>query len=307
MKHLVIACVAFWGSAHLAAAQASVSQLTADGVDVSIDLDAGQFSVGSEPLMSWVRRALHIVTGYYSRFPTSSLRIRVVPEPGGGVITGKTFGYRGGYIRVEVGRDVTEAQLTNDWVLVHEMTHLALPDVGDEHAWLSEGLAVYIEGIAREQAGNRTQQDIFAEEMRSMPRGLPESGDRGLDHTHSWGRTYWGGAIFCLLADVNIHRQTHNRFGLQDAVRAVAEQSGGLVTDWPIERVLAAGDAATGTTVLADLYAEMKDKPVSPDLPKLWRELGVELHGGTIVLDDTAPLAPVRAAIMQPRVSRAQS
>ena len=99
-----------------------------------------------------------------------------------------------------------------------------------------------------------------------MPRGLPAAGDRGLDNTHSWGRTYWGGAMFCLLADVQIRQHTHNRLGLQDALRAILKASGGLAADWPIERVLRTGDAAVGGTVLADLYARYKDAAVSPDL-----------------------------------------
>jgi hypothetical protein len=203
-----------------------------------------------------------------------------------------------------VGRNVTEAQLTNDWVLVHEMTHLALPDVGDDQNWFSEGLAVYVEGIAREQAGNRTEQDVFAEQMRQMPRGMPEPGDQGLDHTHTWGRTYWGGAMFCFLADVQIHRETSNRSGLQDAMRAVAKASGGLSSDWSIARVFATADAATGTKVLENLYMQMKDQPVTPDLHELWTQLGVESDGGNIKFTDNAPLANVRKSIMQPRVSK---
>ncbi|HZO22513.1 MAG TPA: hypothetical protein VFB37_08390 [Steroidobacteraceae bacterium] len=272
-----------------------------------VELDDSAFPVGATPLMSWIGRSLQIVAAYYGRFPTDTLRIRVIPVAGTGVRNGKTFGYRGGSIRVDVGRDVTEPQLLNDWVLVHEMTHLALPDVGEDHAWLSEGLAVYVEGIAREQAGNRTQQDVFAEELRSMPRGLPQPGDEGLDHTHTWARTYWGGAMFCLLADVEIHQRTNNRLGLQDAMRAVAKASGGLSSDWPIERVMATGDAATGTTVLADLYARMKDAPFDPDLAALWSKLGVVAQGGTVELRDDAPLAAVRRAIMQPRVNKTSS
>jgi len=200
---------------------------------------------------------------------------------------------------VQLGREVSGAQLLNDWVLVHEMTHLALPDTGEEHAWLSEGIATYVEGVARVQAGNRTEVDVWAEELRSMPHGLPEDGDRGLDHTHSWGRTYWGGAMFCLLADVDIRRRTQLRFGLQDALRAVLRASGGLATDWPIERVLRTGDAAVGTKTLEELYAQMKDKPVAPDLMQLWRELGVVPEGDSVRLVDDAPLAPVRHAIMR--------
>jgi hypothetical protein len=110
--------------------------------------------------------------------------------------------------------------------------------------------------------------------------------------------------MFCFLADVQIHRATGNRFGLQDAMRAVAKASGGLSADWPITRVFATADAATGTRVLEDLYAQMKDSPVSPDLHDLWAKLGVELDDGTIKLSDTAPLADIRKSIMQPRASR---
>jgi predicted metalloprotease with PDZ domain len=132
-----------------------------------------------------------------------------------------------------------------------------------------------------------------------MPRGLPAAGDRGLDNTHTWGRTYWGGAMFCLLADVEIRQHTHNRMGLQDALRAILKASGGLAADWPIERVLRTGDAAVGGTVLADLYARYKDAAVTPDLMALWKQLGVEPDGATVRLNDAAPLADVRRAIMR--------
>jgi hypothetical protein len=225
--------------------------------------------------------------------------VQVIPQSGGGVHGGKTWANPDGFIRMQVGREASDAQLLADWVLVHEMTHLALPDTGEEHAWLSEGLATYVEGIARVQAGNRSESDVWAEEMRQMPRGLPEPDDRGLDHTHSWGRTYWGGAMFCLLADVEMRKSTQNRVGLQQAVRAIVRESGGLAADWPIERVLRTGDAAVGTRTLEDLYAQMKDKTVTPDLMKLWQQLGIEPEGSGVRLSDDAPLAAVRRAIVR--------
>jgi hypothetical protein len=296
----ILWCAAMFHPVHTVAAE---RQLNVAGTDIRVELDEGAFRRGSGPLIAWITRSAQIVAHYYDRFPTATLRVRVDPEYGGGVRTGKTFGNRGGFIRVQVGRDVTEDELSNDWVLVHEMTHLALPEIGDDHAWLSEGLAVYIEGVARVQAGNRAQTDVWSEELRSMPRGLPQPGDRGLDHTHTWGRTYWGGAMFCLLADVDIHRRTQNRFGLQDAARAIVRASGGLVAEWPIQRVLATGDAAVGTPVLEDLYAQMKDAPVTPDLIGLWRKLGVEPDGSSVRLTDDAPLAEVRQSIMHARES----
>lgn len=271
-----------------------------EGVDLNVDFADASFTGGPQPITAWIRRSMEIVGAYYGEFPTRRLSIRVRSAAGHGVKTGSTFGSGGGMIRVVVGREVTGGELRDDWVLVHEMTHLALPDVGPEHAWLSEGLATYVEGIARAQAGNRTPQDVWAEQMRSMPKGLPQSGDAGLDRTHSWGRTYWGGALFCLVADIEIHRQTQNRFGLQEAMRAVARASGGLGTDWPVERIFATGDAAVGTQVLEKLYSQWKEAPVRVDLAGIWRDLGVEPDGAGVRLVDEAPLADVRRAIMRP-------
>ena len=294
-----VAALAMSAAAPLAAAEADAVELGVAGAALHVELEPRAFSAGSEPLLAWVRRCAAIVAAYYGGFPVRSVTVRVVPESGDGVQGGKTFANPDAFIRVRVGRDVTDAELRSDWVLVHEMTHLALPDTGEQHAWLSEGLATYVEGVARVQAGNRSETDVWAEELHAMPRGLPLPEDRGLDRTHTWGRTYWGGAMFCLLADVDIRRRTHLRFGLQDALRAVLQASGGLSADWPIERVLRTGDAAVGTRTLEELYAQMKDTPMAPDLMALWRQLGALPAGESVRLDDDAPLADVRRAIMR--------
>lgn len=282
------------GAAH----ESALHELTVDGVRLRVELGSGEFNAGSEVLLAWVRRCAGIVAAYYGGFPTPRVTIELRAGPGAGVQGGSTYANPDALIRVRVGREVTSAQLESDWVMVHEMTHLALPDVGPEHAWLAEGLATYVEGIARVQAGNRSEQDVWAEELRQMPRGLPQRGDAGLDRTHTWGRTYWGGAMFCLMADVDIRRRTHDARGLQNALRAIAHASGGLKSGWPIARVLATGDAAVGTRSLEDLYARMKDSAYAPDLAALWRELGVVADGDGVRLTDEAPLADVRHAIM---------
>jgi hypothetical protein len=281
-------------------ARADTLNLSVEGTAVHLDVNARDFAGGAALITEWLRRSANIVARYYGRFPVKELWLRIRGMPGTGVQGGRTFADPDARIEVRVGREVTAAQLADDWVLVHEMTHLALPDTGEEHAWLSEGIATYVEGVARVQAGNRTELDVWEEELRQMPRGMPQPGDEGLDRTHSWGRTYWGGAMFCLLADVDIRERTHLKFGLQDALRAVLRASGGLAADWPIERVLRTGDTAVGTTTLEDLYARMKDKPVAPDLPALWQRLGVETEGGNVRLTDDAPLSAVRHAIMRP-------
>ena len=243
------------------------------------------------------------VTTYYGRFPVTSLRLLLVPVDGGRIRGGTTWGYRGAAIRIPLGRDSTEDVLQRDWVMVHEMVHTALPDMPDRYAWLSEGLAVYVEPVARVQAGDLTAREIWQAMMRDMPKGLPQAGDQGLDNTPTWGRKYWGGAMFCLLADIEIRKATNNRLGLQDAMRGVLAAGGSHEQDWPIERILATADKAVGVDVLTRLHNEMGPKPVTPDLAALWRDLGLKRIGEDLEFDDSAPLAAIRKAITAPHVS----
>ena len=270
------------------------------GSKLSIEERGGPITAGDAELLRWVQRSANIVRGYYGFFPVADVAVRISVASGSGVLTGHTNAWPHPVIDVTVGRNSTPAMLLDDWVLVHEMIHLALPDVGEEHNWLAEGVATYVEGIARVQAGNMAAAALWQEYAAQMPKGLPKDDDHGLDHTHTWARTYWGGALYCLWADVLIREQTHGRAGLQDALRAIGRQSGGMRADWLVGRVLATGDAATGTRVLSTLYAQMKDAPVAPDLSGLWRELGVEVAGDQVRLHDDAPLAEVRLRITRP-------
>jgi hypothetical protein len=133
-----------------------------------------------------------------------------------------------------------------------------------------------------------------------MPAGLPKPGEGGMDETKSWGRTYWGGALFCLKADIAIRRETHNRFGLEQALRAIDAKTGGYASERPIDEVLLIGDQATGTKVLESEYAASKAAPMMTDLDALWRDLGVPEDPLHQPFDDHAPLAAVRIAITAP-------
>lgn len=134
--------------------------------------------------------------------------------------------------------------------------------------------------------------------VEGLPNGLPGPDDKGLDRTPTWGRTYWGGALFCLLADVEIRRRTNNRHGLEDALRAIIVAGANIEVEWKLARALQVGDQATGVHVLTELYERMGTQPVATDLPALWSQLGVEARAGTVAFDDHAPLANVRRAIV---------
>jgi len=274
------------------------STLLVGNARIDVTIGPGNTRLPTEELLRWVQLAAESVRGYYGRFPVPHLSLQIKGFRGAGVRHGMTFGAEnGGRITVRVGSETSAKQFADDWILTHEMIHLAFPQVGDEHHWIEEGIATYVEPIARIRAGHLTQEQMWADVMRDMPQGLPEAGDRGLDHTHTWGRTYWGGAIFCLLADVGIRRETKNAKGLEDALRAILDAGGDIRHGWDLTEALRAGDRATGTRTLENLYDGMKDKPAPVDLNALWADLGVRLAGDGVRFDEEARWAGIRRAI----------
>jgi hypothetical protein len=274
-----------------------ISTLIVNGSHIDITIDGDKKSLLDSGVLAWIQSAAESVATYYGRYPVPHLTLRITPFSGHGVRHGQTFGMHGGLIKIGLGTETSREELMHDWMLTHEMIHLAFPSVPDEHHWIEEGLSTYVEPIARIRAHHMHEEEMWADLVRDLPRGQPQSGDEGLDHTHTWGRTYWGGALFAFLADIEIRRQTQNKKGLQDALRAILESGGDIRADWPLTKALSIGDQATNTTALTDLYNQMKDKPVTVDLDAKWKELGVEVNGRTVHLNDDAPQSALRRAI----------
>ena len=275
--------------------------LQVSGGEIQITFPAKPIKVSRQELVEWVRTAVRAVSDYYGKFPVR--RYTLLIEAGNGYeVHGVTYQRKdGGFTRVTIGEEAEVSELKNDWVLTHEMIHLAFPSMAENHHWIEEGISTYVEPIARVQAGQLSAAKMWSDVVRDMPQGEPEPGDRGLDRTDTWGRTYWGGAMFCLMADVRIREQTHNRKGLQDALRGILNAGGNINKDWEITRAFEAGDKATGTTVLSDLYRQMRDQPAPVDLPSLWKELGIQRKAdGSVEFSSTAPKAEVREAITRP-------
>ena len=271
---------------------------------IAVRFEGETTSATRADLLTWVRRAGDAVCTYYGKFPVSQMKLDVRIGGGGGVHSGTTFPDSDGYTRISVGEGTTVAQLNDDWMLTHEMIHLAFPSMRRRHHWIEEGISVYGEPIARVQAGQLSAERMWHDVVRDMPQGEPESDDKGLDQTHTWGRTYWGGAMFCLVADVRIRQQTKNQKGLQDALRGILNAGGTINEDWDIERAFAVGDKATGTTVLTDLYREMANQPAPVDLTAMWKQLGISRESnGAIKFDSSGPLAQVRTSITQKRAA----
>lgn len=268
------------------------------GSKIYIELDHSLLDK-KEILLDWILNSAEVIIGYYGQFPVKQVHIELESIGGEKVTNGQAFGGDFPYIRVVVGKDTNPEILRRDWILVHEMVHLAMANIARNHRWLLEGLATYVESIARAQKGQLSDEFVWSGFIKRMPQGLPRRGDEGLDYTPTWGRTYWGGAIFCLLADIEIRKQTDNRYSLQDALKGVLKKGYSMQSNTTTpSQIFKAGDEAVGISVLLPLYEKMKGDPYPIDMAALWKSLGISIEGNKITYNNDAPLAHIRKRLL---------
>jgi len=279
-------------------AWADVETLRLRNSRIQLLIEDEPFSIGQAELRNWVLRSARIVERYYGEFPVAEAHLAIRGRPGKRVFFGRALGGEAGaVVNVIVGLDVDRQALDDDWVLIHELIHLAFPIVPRRHHWIEEGLATYVESIARANTGALNEEIVWQGFLDSMHHGLPKAGDEGLDNTRTWGRTYWGGALFCMLADVRIREVTNGRYSLRDALRGIVAAGYDISQISALRPVLESGDQAIDVTVLTELYDEMRDRPWPESLDTIWAELGIAEYDGKVRLIDDAPLSDVRRAI----------
>ncbi|MBX7222653.1 MAG: hypothetical protein K1Y36_22085 [Blastocatellia bacterium] len=265
---------------------------------VRVRLAEGDYVLSDEEVLDWVRRCALAVNSYYGEFPVKRLNLNIRNGRGNSVRGGVTYQYQPPFINIMVGAFATPETLLDDWVLTHEMTHLGFPTVDDNHDWMEEGMATYIEPWERMRVGIQSREDVWRELVTNLPKGQPGNGDQGLSNTKTWGRTYWGGALFYFVADVEIRKQSRNKYGLEDAMRAIVAKGGTIPYDWEPIQICEAADKTLGLHVMTKLYQQMSSKPVEVDLNAMWKQLGVVVDGnGQVSFNDRAPLAAVRRGI----------
>jgi hypothetical protein len=246
--------------------------------------------------------AVRATTAWFGHFPVDRLLVVVIPVAGRAIASGNVRGDGGACVRLYVGRQLDPAALAEDWVVFHEFVHLALPTLPTRHRWFDEGAATYLEPLLQASLGRLSAAAIWRARLDEFPQGVPSPGSGGLDDDASWGRTYYGGAAFCLLADLRIRAATGGTRSLQHALSAVVAAGGVVTRSWSLAQLFEVGDRATGTTVLQELHAQFAHTERAIDLDGIWRELGLGLAGDRLVVDDTAPSAPLRRA-MVPKAS----
>ena len=291
---------AFGPQRHVAVDVPSLNGQSPSRVDVVL-VGKGRFAMTDEQIGQWVRDAGGVVAPLFGRFPVDHTTLFVVPARGQDeVVFGKVLSLAGASVVLVVGDRMKEAAQHQDWVLVHEMFHLGFPTFRGEGRWLGEGLATYYEPILRARAGWTGEPDVYRQFVRNMPRGMPARGSAssGLAQREDLDSIYWGGALFCLAADVRIREETRGRHSLDDVLRAALLRGGDATKVWTVAEVVRLADDVTGTKVMSEMYDRYAARGERIDIEALFAQLGVGRDGAVTEQSPRHPLAWVRRQIV---------
>ncbi len=286
--------------------------------EVSVDgtvFDVARFGRARDArlaLDAWLGGALRAVRSLVPEARLPRVQVLLVPARWGGDAVGFGLVSRGGGASVlfTVDPDAPAEAFLRDWQTTHEFVHLVHPVFVDDDAWLREGVATYYQEVLRARAGAQTPEAAWAALRGGLAGGAARrTGNTLADESARMGAlrhynlVYWWGAALVLMADVQTRSATAGRASMDTALRALYDVSSRAPDRaWTARDAAALFDRATGASAWRELSSRALASTEYPDFEATLRDLGVRARpDGSVALDDAAPLAAVRDAIMRGR------
>jgi len=262
----------------------------------------------------WVSAAARNVTLAYGRFPVARVQVLVVPvlgvwpnrrssAPLEAVPFARVLRSGGFTVQFFVNQKAPLREYLADWTATHEFSHLLLPYVQRSDAWVSEGFASYYQNVLMARGGVLDERRAWQKLVEGFERGRRERYDDTLDESirhhgpNMLMRMYWSGAAVALLADVAM-RRTSPPTSLDTVLQQLAGCCLDIAKTWTGLELFTKLDELAGRAVFTPLYYSTARATEFPDVEPVLTELGVRRNGAQVSLDNRAPLADVRNAIM---------
>ena len=143
-----------------------------------------------------------------------------------------------------------------DWTAPHEIAHLALPFVGKENMWFSEGFASFMQYQVMLEMGVLQKDEL--EEMYHQKASMALSRFSGegsfteacgqLLKTHDYPAIYWGGACYFMKTNRDLERKKNS--SLVEVIRHY--QKDYRMKDRNLEEVIQSLDEVSGTRLFSE-------------------------------------------------------
>ena len=294
---------AFAFTGHVVLGELEALSIPAPGTQLRATIMPGFSDHARAQIAAWLERSAAIASLPGGVFPVPDAQVIVVPTSLSSfpIHFGHTGRSGGASIVLFVPTDVEQVRLQDDWIAIHEFSHLWHPFIRREDAWLSEGLATYLQEVLRVRAGllpaELAWQRLYegAELGRDSARTLQEE-TRRMPFEHNYQRVYWAGAAIALMLDVELRQRSQGAVSLPQLLARLRSDARLFSRAVSAEELLRELDRLSGLP-LCEALAARHVHGTLPDLDGLYQQLGIRVQAGAEHV--SAPLTWVRDAIME--------
>jgi hypothetical protein len=158
----------------------------------------------------------------------------------------------------------------SDWTIYHELAHLAIPYVGEQYAWFSEGFASYMQyqimetdkllsEPVKQLYHNKIAPHLSRFNIRESAAGIATK----LMEKRNFPAAYWGGSWYFLMAD----QQLQNQHNMRLTELIALYQRAGREQDKNIQEVVNSLDALINDSLFSDLLYRFEHGPAQELYP----------------------------------------
>lgn len=261
-------------------------------------------------IVEWVQSTADSMKLVYGRFPNPNALIIVIPSSENGwdsdspVTFGRVTRSNGETVELFVNPDRPIDEYYSDWTATHEFSHLMLPLLDQRYRWISEGFATYYQNVLMSRSERYTPEFAWQRLTEGFVRGRESRPDLSPNDAASGGigqarmKVYWSGAAIALMADIELRKRSGGNESLDLALDHLQSCCLPANRRWTGPELFEKLDSFVSSPVFMPLYRQYANNDGFPDLGPLLQDLGVSTHqDGTVSLDDSKPLAELRAAI----------
>jgi hypothetical protein len=261
---------------------------------------------GKDKIHSWLTASGAMLRDVAGNVPNDQVQVVVFPvsrtSDGSPVPFGRVIRDQGEAIQFFVDLRQPLSRYLDDWTAPHEFAHTLVPYVDAQ--WVSEGFAGYFQNVMLARSGVYTEERAWQRLVGSFAKAAatknPPSPNGTSDRPFWEVRMllYWSAAAIALIGDAELRSATNNQASLDTALGNLARCCLPSPQTWRPRDLFAALDAHGGGEVFTRVYDQYANERGMPDTTAVLADLGVRLDGNRVTLDDGAPLAHVRRAIM---------
>ncbi len=157
-----------------------------------------------------------------------------------------------------------------DWTAPHEISHLALPYIGENNSWFAEGFASYMQYQIMMNMGILSKDEVkkrYNQKITKQRRYFQSDNDmvsicRDLKKSHRYGPMYWGGACYFIQLDQELHKSSTSLFEVVDKYQYKSR-----FEDRSMEDVVSSFDRLSGTSDASKMLEKFREKPARSVFP----------------------------------------